>query len=171
MDPNVGFYWAQAIGISGAAWLSGNIASLSTITTPTLLQYDKETNQSPRLLAQQWKSLFETGKAQNPPIAATVAASFLYLAWSVGQGAALYKNVVYNRVALYLAAAALTVGIVPFTIITMSGTNKLLLQKAQSTSESDREVPGLVKQWTGLNFARSLLPLAGAACGIIAAIS
>ncbi|KAJ5711587.1 DUF1772-domain-containing protein [Penicillium malachiteum] len=171
MHPNVGFYWAQAIGISGAAWLSGNIASLSILTTPTLLEYDKETNRSPNLLAKQWKSLFEIGKAQNPPVAATVAASFLYLAWSVGKGASLSKSTLYNRIGLYLAAAALTVGIVPFTIITMSGTNKRLLQKAQSTSDTEREVPGLVKQWTELNFARSLLPLAGAACGLIAAIS
>ncbi|KAJ5703718.1 hypothetical protein N7493_010856 [Penicillium malachiteum] len=116
MHPNLGFYWAQAIGISGAAWLSGNIASLSTITTPTLLEYDKETNQSLNLLAKQWKSLFETGKAQNPPVAATVAASFLCLAWSVGQGAALSKDAAYNSIGLYLAAAALTVGIVPFTL-------------------------------------------------------
>lgn len=78
----------------------------------------------------------------------------------------------YSRSGLYIAAAALTVGIVPYTLVFMTGTNNALLKKAkaESTSDADKEVSGLIKQWNSLNLGRSVFPLAGAICAIVATI-
>lgn len=92
----------------------------------------------------------------------------MYLAWQFRQGSSLYRKTVYSRSGLCLAAAAFTVGIVPYTLIRMSGTNNALLQRAQSTEASSQEVSNLTERWSRLNFVRSLLPLAGAACGVVA---
>ncbi|KAJ5113388.1 DUF1772-domain-containing protein [Penicillium angulare] len=165
-----GFRLAQVVGISGAAWLAGNVASLSTIVTPVLLQSHKEDNISSRLLAKQWRGLFEKGRSTNPPIAAGTASSLIYLAWAVRRGSPLYKSAAYSRSGLYIAAAILTVGIVPFTFVFMDPTNDVLIEKARSTSDSDPEVSELIKRWTRLNFGRSLLPLAAAVCGVVATI-
>ncbi|KAJ5559910.1 DUF1772-domain-containing protein [Penicillium frequentans] len=166
----LGFRMAQAIGISGAAWLSGTIASISTITVPALVQSQNEDHKSPSLLAKQWKVLYETGKKKAPPIAVAVASSLTYLAWSVRQGGPLYKTTVYSRSGLYLAAAVLTVGIVPYTLIFMMGTNNALMKKAESTSDADKEVPDLIERWNTLNLGRSIFPLAGAICAFVATI-
>ncbi|KAJ5889922.1 DUF1772-domain-containing protein [Penicillium tannophilum] len=166
----LGFRVAQAIGISGAAWLSGNIAALSTITVPALVQSQNEHHKSQSLLTKQWRALYEIGKKKNPPIAAAVASSLAYLAWSVRQGGPLYKKTVYSRSGLYLAAAVLTVGIVPYTLICMTGTNSALMKKAESTSDADKEVPDLVERWNTLNLGRSVFPLAGAICAVVATI-
>lgn len=120
-------------------------------------------------IAKQWRRLFEIGKSQAPPIAASVAVSFGYLAWSVRAGAPLFKKTPLSRSALFSTAAIMTVGIVPFTIIFMSGTNDALMKKAAATSESSgEETADLVEKWATLNRLRSFLPLAGAFCGILA---
>ncbi|KAJ5635255.1 uncharacterized protein N7484_008568 [Penicillium longicatenatum] len=165
-----GYRLAQATGISGAAWLSGNIAALSTIATPALVQSQTDDHKSPSLLAKQWKALFDIGKRKNPPIAAAAATSLAYLAWSVRRGSPLYKATTYSRSGLYIAAAVLTVGIVPYTLILMDGTNHALLKKAQSTSDADKEVSALVERWNSLNLGRSIFPLAGALCAVVATI-
>ncbi|KAJ5745384.1 DUF1772-domain-containing protein [Penicillium odoratum] len=166
----LGIRMAQVIGISGAAWLSGNIAALSTIAIPAAVQCQKEDHKSSSLLAKQWKALFENGKAKNPPIAAAVASSLVYLAWTVRQGSPLHKTAVNSRSGLYLAAAMLTVSIVPYTIIFMSRTNNALLEKADSTSDSDKDVPELVKRWNTLNMGRSIFPLGGAVFAVVATL-
>lgn len=113
--------------------------------------------------------MFENGKTQNPPIAAAVAASFFYLAWSVRSGGPLFKQTAYSRSGLFSAAAILTLGIVPYTMATMSTTNDALLEKAKSAPGiSDTETSRLIERWTTLNALRGYLPLAGAAVGIVA---
>lgn len=147
----------------------GNIASISNITTPALLRSHREDDIPPGLIAKQWRNLFEIGKSQAPPIGATVAASFFYLAWSVRSGTPLFKKTPYSRSALYSTAAVLTLSIVPFTILAMSSTNNQLLEKADSTfHSSDTETVDLIQKWTTLNRVRSFLPLAGAFCGFVA---
>lgn len=141
---------------------------MSTICIPALTESHKENGSSGEKLAKQWRALFERGKAQNPPIAVAAASSFLYLAWQFRQGSALYKKTVYSRSGLCLAAAAFTLGIVPYTLIRMSGTNNALLQRAQSKEASSQEVSDLTERWARLNFVRGLLPFAGAACGLVA---
>jgi len=70
----------------------------------------------------------------------------------------------------YAAAGVLTLGIVPFTIAVMNGTNQALLQIAADGTAAavvnDESVRALITQWAGLNFLRSLLPLAGAVLGV-----
>lgn len=115
--------------------------------------------------------MFENGKTQNPPIAAAVAASFLYLAWSVRAGSPLFKQTAYSRVGLFSVAAVLTLGIVPYTMLTMTSTNNALLERAKSAPEvSDTETARLIEKWTTLNALRGYLPLAGAAVGIVASL-
>ncbi|GAQ12293.1 hypothetical protein ALT_9614 [Aspergillus lentulus] len=67
MWPSVGFRVAQAIGFTGAAWLSGNIAALSMNAVPSLLRSQKETNLPLTATAKQWREMYGAGKAQNPP--------------------------------------------------------------------------------------------------------
>lgn len=113
--------------------------------------------------------MFENGKTQNPPIAVAVAASFFYLAWSVRSGAPLFKQTAYSRSGLFSAAAVLTLGIVPYTILTMKSTNDALLEKAKSAPEiSDTETSRLIEKWTALNAIRGYLPLTAAAVGLVA---
>jgi hypothetical protein len=137
--------------------------------TPSLLRSRREDNVPPATLAKQWRNMFENGKTQNPPIAAAVAASFFYLAWSVRSGGPLFKQTAYSRSGLFSAAAVLTIGIVPYTMLAMTSTNNALLEKASSAPEiSDTETSRLIEKWTALNTVRGYLPLAGAVVGLMA---
>lgn len=149
----------------------GNIASLSTIVTPALLQSQKEDKPPIGLLAKQWKNLYELGKSKNPPVAAGATSAFLYLAWSARSGGSLFRKAPISRSLLFSAAAVFTMGIVPFTFVAMSETNSKLLAKSQSTKEiSDDDTVDLVERWTTLNAIRGFLPLIGGLCGIAASL-
>ncbi|PYI35879.1 DUF1772-domain-containing protein [Aspergillus indologenus CBS 114.80] len=97
---------AQAIGFTGAAWLSGNIASQSLITIPALLAIDPDPdptatdhpnhntapltdhpnhNTAPPTTLQIWKRISTASSTQTPPVAAGTAAAFVYLAWTVAR--------------------------------------------------------------------------------------
>ncbi|GLA21619.1 hypothetical protein AnigIFM62618_011288 [Aspergillus niger] len=54
---------------------AGTIAVFSTTVVPSLLRSRAETNLSMTARAKQWREIYETGKRQNPPIAALTAAS------------------------------------------------------------------------------------------------
>lgn len=178
----VGFRVAQAVGITGAAWVSGecnkewfshllfvadpgpgNIAALSMNTMPALLAACREYNVPVDLLVRQWSKIYEAGKTQNPPIAAVASAAFLYLAYSG------------RRPRLYATAAVLTLGIVPYTLVAMGSTNAALLAVAHapervSDSAAAADHAPLVRRWVLLNAIRSLLPLAGSLVGIAAVL-
>ncbi|RDW64417.1 DUF1772 domain-containing protein [Aspergillus mulundensis] len=173
---------AQAVGLSGAAWLSGtvasqltgNIAALSLIAVPALTQSREEKSVSQSTVVKLWNKVYDAGKAQNPPVAATTAAAFLYLAWSVRHlhGALLFRPTTDNRVALYITAATLTVSIVPYTIVTMRPTNNALIQLARSrdlTTAEETQSNDLLGRWILFNGIRSILPLVGGLVGITAA--
>ncbi|KAB8067973.1 DUF1772-domain-containing protein [Aspergillus leporis] len=169
----IGFRVAQAIGFTGAAWLSGNIAALSMNCVPGLIASRREDLAPPLLVVKQWRKVFEAGKAQNPPIAALTGAAFLYLAWSVRVGAPLFQRAAYSRTGLYVAAATLTFSIVPYTFLTMSTTNNELLKmerlSTDLSSHDTKESAKLLDKWVTLNGIRSLLPLAGGLMGMVAA--
>ncbi|KIN09011.1 hypothetical protein OIDMADRAFT_141184 [Oidiodendron maius Zn] len=174
----ISFRIAQAVGITGAAWLSGNIASLSLISVPALIQSGSKDSVPSPVLAQQWKYNFEKGKSQNPPIAAASASAFSYLAWSVRSGSRLRSIVPKNSIQLYTTAAILTLGIVPYTLLAMQSTNSKLIAKSEawkgvaiSGTSEDAEFIELVEKWTFLNGVRSSLPLAGAIAGFIAVLA
>ncbi|EEQ86417.1 uncharacterized protein BDCG_01537 [Blastomyces dermatitidis ER-3] len=174
----VAFRVAQAVGLSGAAWLSGNIAAYSLNVAPSLLTSAKESNLPPSTLAKLWRNIYHLGSVQNPPIALTTAAAFFYLAWSVRSGTALFRQTAENAATLYCAAAVLTLSIVPFTLIAMTKTNRALLEQAKVVESEPtvvkvgarEETEQLICRWIGLNGARSLFPLAGVLVGLYAAL-
>ncbi|OAP64277.1 hypothetical protein AYL99_00249 [Fonsecaea erecta] len=173
MEPSNYIRAAKVIGVTGAAWLGGNIAALSLIAVPALRRSGVEAGVPSSILAKQWRFLYDTGKAQNPPIATVTAAAYLYLAWSARRIAPLGQLPLY-----YGSAAVLTLGIVPFTLIAMHSTNNRLMQHSEQAASksvstplqpaSDDEVDGLIAKWIILNGVRSLFPLAGGILGIIA---
>ncbi|KAL2838534.1 hypothetical protein BJY01DRAFT_219921 [Aspergillus pseudoustus] len=165
---------AQGVGFTGAAWLSGNIAALSANSVPAIISSVREDNISPNVACKQWRNMYEAGKTQNPPIAFATASSFAYVAWSVRQiPRSLAASAAYGGFGMYVAAAVLTLSIVPYTVAAMRPTNNALLELAESKGDrvtSSAEVEGLLGRWTTLNWARSLLPLAGGFAGIAAAL-
>ncbi|RHZ48587.1 DUF1772 domain-containing protein [Aspergillus thermomutatus] len=168
------FRTAQVLGLTGAAWLSGNILSLSMITTPALLQSLHEKQATPSTAAKLWANIYTCGKTQNPPIAAATAAVFFYLAWSVREGTALSLLTARNSGLLYGVAGVLTGGIIPFTLACMMGTNRSLEAKVGSKDEIEgtrTDVETLLRRWGVLNAVRGALPLVGAVVGVLAAFS
>ncbi|KAF7130997.1 hypothetical protein CNMCM5793_003932 [Aspergillus hiratsukae] len=167
------FRAAQVLGLTGAAWLSGNMSSLSLITTPALLQSLHEKQVSPSTAAKIWANVYNTGKTQNPPVAAVTSAVFFYLAWSVREGTALSLLVARNSSLLYSAAGMLTGGIVPFTLACMMATNRALEEKVGAKDEVEgtrAEVEELLEKWGVLNAVRAGLPLVGAVVAVMAVI-
>ncbi|KIX94734.1 uncharacterized protein Z520_09424 [Fonsecaea multimorphosa CBS 102226] len=153
----------------------GNIAALSLLATPGLRRSNANDGVPSSIISKQWRYIYDSGKSQNPPIAAITAAAYLYLAWSAHRVAPLGQLPL-----CYGSAAMLTLGIVPFTLIAMSSTNNKLIQhsnavpKSPSTplqQPSDEEVDSLIAQWTTLNLIRSLLPLAGSILGAVAMLA
>lgn len=97
-----------------------------------------------------------------PIVAVTSLAAFAYTAYDRSRRGLDWKR--------YATAGALTLAIVPFTLIFMHPTNQALLQIAGGGTTAavvnDESVRALITKWAGLNLTRSLLPLAGAVVGI-----
>ncbi|RAH67383.1 DUF1772 domain-containing protein [Aspergillus aculeatinus CBS 121060] len=181
---------AQAIGFTGAAWLSGTIASQSLITIPALLARDPtpdpdSTHQTPGASSPKtlkiWERISTASTAQTAPVAAGTAAAFIYLAWTVARAVEPPQLLQFlsssssSRYASpgrwYAAAAVLTVGVVPYSAVVMRGTDWQILRVVEGEGEGGAEkTSGLLKRWAVLNAVRSLLPLVGGLCGFAAAV-
>ncbi|UOH81480.1 hypothetical protein LQV05_004151 [Cryptococcus neoformans] len=149
---------AQIVGVSGAMWLSGSIATLSLISIPALQRSALEDGVSALTLAKQWRQTFEAGKAQNPPVAAVVASAFAYLAWSARSGSAFHKSFPRSATIWYSTAA----------------TNNALIQASNAKpgeKVDDLEARALTSKWIQLNAVRSCLPLAGGIVALVAALA
>ncbi|KAG7148940.1 hypothetical protein HYQ46_002152 [Verticillium longisporum] len=153
MSRPVPYLTAVATGVISAAWTSGAIAGLSIIGCPAALDFPHH------LSAGVWRGLYEHGFAAMPKFAATTAAVYLSSGGG-GRGKAFLG---------FVAAAALTVSIVPFTVALMSETNRALLLAAGDTSpqQATERIVELIGTWKALNLGRSLLPLAGAVVGAL----
>jgi hypothetical protein len=119
--------------------------------------------------------MYDAGHKQNPPIAILAASAFGFLAWSLHRDVAVAALAPRNASALYSLAAALTVGIVPWTYATMIRVNRLLLERAGNAAwvpsvekGEEEEVTGALARWRTLNGVRALLPLLGAVAGACA---
>lgn len=146
---------------------------------PALDQSHKEDSIPARTLAVQWQRTYDKGATQNPPIAIGIATVLSYLAWSADSTV---RFGLASPRQLYAASVVLTMGIVPWTLMIMAGTNGALHRKAAkatstkkgtdswSTSD-DEEVSSLLSTWILLNGVRSFLPLLGFASGAIAALA
>ncbi|KAL2827373.1 hypothetical protein BDW59DRAFT_57000 [Aspergillus cavernicola] len=164
---------AQAVGLTGAAWLAGNIFGYSFVSIPSLLNSHREYQAPIALILKQWRDMYNAGHRQNPPIAAISAAAFGYLAWAVPHSTAGEVLAPTNAAALYSTAAALTAAMVPWTFVAMMQTNRLLLDRAAATwvptEKSSEDVEGLLGKWSVLNMVRGVFPLVGAVVGSFAA--
>ncbi|KAL3472458.1 hypothetical protein BJX99DRAFT_262246 [Aspergillus californicus] len=163
---------AQAVGLTGAAWLAGDISAYSFYAIPSLVKSHRDYQAPVTLIVKQWRDMYNVGKIKNPPIAALTAAAFAYLAWAVPNSTAGEVLAPENAAVLYSIAAVLTVSIVPWTIGVMTKTNRKLLDLAEGiwvpSEKTSEEVEGLLGKWIGFNLVRALFPLAGAVVGFVA---
>ncbi|CAM1510150.1 Fc.00g004850.m01.CDS01 [Cosmosporella sp. VM-42] len=144
---------AVATGVIGSAWTSGAIASISLVGIPAALK-------APSTSAVVWAELYGQGVSIMPKIAVTVGGAYLYAAWERRQRGGIWKG--------FAVAAALVVGIVPYTLLTMVPTNDALHAIADGTrSAAQGEASMLIGRWGVLNLGRCLLPLAGAVAGFV----
>lgn len=76
-------------------------------------------------------------------------------------------------VGLYGLAALLCVGIAPFTVGVMKGTNDRLIELSEGAEQKveEGEVRGLLEKWGRLNGVRSLLPVLGGVAGVVAVLA
>lgn len=143
----------QTIGLTTTAILAGASASFSLYAVPRILE-------SPTpLLLKQFKNMYNAGHDSLPAGTVVAASSLLYLAYdSHAAGTVAWRG--------YVTAAVLAVGIVPYTIAVMLGTNNVLLGMAEEKEEKlekrAAEVKILVDRWAIMNLGRSAL-LASAA--------
>ncbi|CRK24577.1 hypothetical protein BN1708_014017 [Verticillium longisporum] len=154
MSRPVPYLTAVATGVIGAAWTSGAIAGLSIIGCPAALDFPRH------LSAGVWRGLYEHGFAAMPKFAATTAAVYLYAAFEgrrrTTSGSGGGKG---NAFLGFVAAAALTVSIVPFTIALMSETNRELLLAAGDTSPqqaTERIQPALLSSTVKVHRAATM---------------
>ncbi|KAL4928910.1 DUF1772 domain-containing protein [Aspergillus undulatus] len=165
---------AQAVGLTGAAYLAGNISAYTFAAIPSLQTSLTSYSAPSTLIAKQWREMYNAGKAQNPPIAILTATAFGYLAYAAhsGKSAALDVLAPSNAVWLYTAAAAFTMGFVPWTFAAMVGTNKRLMERAEGVSAEKNwdgeDVLELLGEWKFLNGIRAVLPFVGGVLGFLA---
>jgi hypothetical protein len=143
----------QTIGLTTTAFLAGTSASFSLYAIPRILE-------SPTpILLKQFKHMYAAGHDSLPAGTVVAATSLLYLAYdSRAAGTTAWRG--------YVTAAVLALGIVPYTLAVMMGTNNVLLGKAEEEEEKVEaqaaSVKQLVDRWAMMNLGRSLL-LASAA--------
>lgn len=130
---------------------------LSMLAVPGLLSATSTINA--QALAQQWAGIYYRGKALGPQTALLSLLGYGYLTYkSTSDGLSWHK---------FVAAALLTIGIVPFTVMIMDPTNQALLQITSGASSLGMEATkDLLVQWKNLNLVRSFFPLAGAVLGL-----
>ncbi|KAH6656482.1 hypothetical protein BKA67DRAFT_531752 [Truncatella angustata] len=142
--------------IVASAWASGAGAAISFFTITPILR-----SSAPReVMLEQWHIAFNLGKAFMPPFAAAIAASYTAVAYTCFTRSLEWRG--------FAAAGALTIGIVPFTILFILETVGELegmiargRQTALKDDEDSEKVRTALGRWSRLNLARAVLPLAG----------
>lgn len=129
--------------------------SLSGIAVPVLL----ETADNASQLLYAWTRMYHYGHLALPTMSITTCLLYLVASWKTKRG----------RGAL-MAAALITVAMVPFTWVFMGPLNeKLFHLQAASTSDLAetrlKSVRDMIVWWSRLHVMRSLMPLAGALLG------
>ncbi|KAJ5894109.1 hypothetical protein N7495_005800 [Penicillium taxi] len=179
---------AQLIGTLGCGIAAGGIGTLSLIcipglTLPARSSSPGHSNSLPETpiphLAHQWLDSYDRGNKIFPGICTISSFANGYLAWALKDVPA--PGIICGSwTSLYIAAVALNMGIVVFTLLVMKGTNDRLRdiaerndaakdkevalsdrEKAQR-AEEEKQVPVLLQKWTGLNICRAAFPFAGA---------
>lgn len=168
----------QTLGITTSGILAGTALSFTFYATPRLLELPTP------LLLQQWQRTYKHGARTMPFYAGVSAAIYGYLAWDSRAhfaNSALVWTPFKSQWKGYVAAAALTVGIVPFTLLCMMRTVDVLMAKANEVdSVKGKEkmvgteaasVQQLLDHWATLNLARALLLVGATAVGAWTALA
>lgn len=170
--------------------------SLSIMTIPALALPKRQPASIPILahqkpgtpiphLTHQWLDVYERGKGIYPPLSIVASLANGYLAWALRRTPA-PDALGCSWTGIYVTAILATLGMVPWTLTAMKGTNGRLRahatrddaalaegtkgmvvseeEKAKRARE-DEDVPGLLWDWAKLNFCRSMFPLLGACIG------
>ncbi|KAL1844365.1 hypothetical protein VTJ49DRAFT_44 [Mycothermus thermophilus] len=181
-SPTTAVRLAQGTALFLSSVVTGVSFSLSAFLVPRLLE-----SPTPIMLTQ-LRRTSARAKHTMPFLVLGSAASYLYL--SLGSRYFHPHLLTLSQTRAYLAAAALTLGIVPYTRLVMAGTNgqiaKLeessglaavsLTGKAEVAAEAEveaqreRNAKGLVDWWGVLNLGRTGFLMAGAVCGLVATI-
>lgn len=148
----------QAVGLTTSLLLGGGNCAISVLFVPRLLE-------SPApLLLQQWNNLYQVGMRTFPPLAIVASVSYFYLARDAGFGESW-------KATAYAISGALTVGIIPYTLLFMKKVNGKLatkleeirnLGKPESVVEEEESVGEesahqLLDLWGLLNLMRGLM--------------
>ncbi|KAG9737537.1 DUF1772-domain-containing protein, partial [Aureobasidium melanogenum] len=162
---------AKVVGLTSAAWLSGNISALSVISIPAVVNIKQDSSLSNAHAVRLWQQNYQRGASQNPPIALGAAASLGFLAWSL-RNLRTPTSIGLRPSALFAAAVVSTMAILPFTIVFMRATNNKLLALAAKAKKDEmsvtetEDVEGLLERWAALNRLRGVLPMVGAVWSI-----
>ncbi|KAJ5085850.1 hypothetical protein N7532_010621 [Penicillium argentinense] len=124
---------AQLIGTLGCGVTAGGIMCLSTVAIPTLslparhppsaTAHEHHVPATPVAhLSHQWLDVYERGKSIFPPIALVASAANAYLAWKLRDAPVPY-TLGCSWSSLYATAIVTTLGIIPWTMTAMKGTN------------------------------------------------
>ncbi|KAH6634146.1 hypothetical protein B0J18DRAFT_9886 [Chaetomium sp. MPI-SDFR-AT-0129] len=153
--------------------------SLSTFLVPRLLE-----SPTPTMLTQ-WARTYSRGAKTIPTTAAVAAAAYIWLGWKAGPGGGVRVLGLGVR-ELYYAAAALSVGMAPYTVLVMQGTNDELhrLEKVANAQKKagvvgvaaagdevvvqEKSAKALVDWWGLLNLGRAGMLIGGVVCGLVA---
>ncbi|KZV71141.1 hypothetical protein PENSPDRAFT_650895 [Peniophora sp. CONT] len=145
--------------MSASAW--GIPAILATSNSPD----------APLTTLRAFERLYNRGKASAPPLATLAAASFSYAALRASNVPFINNGsfAAAHRTLLFGTAAALTVGIMPYTFAVMMRGIKILIKAGKNEVEAekfgkDKAVEG-VAVWGTQNYIRAMLPLVGCALG------
>jgi noranthrone monooxygenase len=118
---------------------------------------------SPSLAAKQWAKSYHRGHAAGLTVSLFGAGAFSWLA-------------LQSQDWLYWGAAALEVGIIPWTLLFMAKTNNGLFEvvNADSKTSTAQDAKGLISllnKWSNLNTIRSMFPFAGGILALVASLT
>lgn len=152
---------------------SGLITSISFIGIPTIAVAPTE------VLVRQWKTTFDIGKANMPPLAVMSAACFGFLAYA-SRGLPMRGPGPVSPSTLYTVAAIIIPAIVPYTLVRMEPAANQQLNRMAAAAEkgangkelggSDEEVKQLLKKWSSMNLVRAGMVGTGAVLGAVASL-
>lgn len=131
------------------------------------------------LLALQWRKMYSQGAKTAPPLALTSCLANSYLAYTLRNSPV---NPAHPRSTLYAAASAITIAIVPWTLVVMRNVNGKLMGKAAEVEKRrgvkgkavDVKVDGvhgLVGWWSWVNLMRGVFTGTGFALCTYASLS
>jgi Anthrone oxygenase len=164
---------AQTLGITSSLLLGGISLGFSAFTVPRLLE-------SPTpLMLRQWKKMYIAGRNFAIPCAFLSSLSFFYLAYSTHSSNPFSGS---GDAVAYAVAGALSIGIIPVTLVVLLPTNNKLERKEEEVrglEKEDEVVEGLgeetahvlVDRWATLNLWRVGMVITASVIGIWTSIS